>query len=116
MKAFWRLPLAGVAAYLLILLITLPADRVARLLEQNITGLDLQSVSGTLFSGKADRVVIHGLGMGPVTWSLRPLSLLLARLEYRLDLKDPFGDLLDPVGDSKTVHRGQGKGLGSPSG
>ena len=89
MKASWRLPLAGVAAYLLILLITLPADRVARLLEQNIAGLDLQSVSGTLFSGKADRVVIHGLGMGPVTWSLRPLSLLLARLEYRLDLKDP---------------------------
>jgi general secretion pathway protein N len=89
LKVSWRLPLAGAAAYLLILLITLPADRVARLLEQNIVGLDLQSVSGTLFSGKAERVVISGLGMGPVTWSLRPLSLLLARLEYRLDLKDP---------------------------
>ena len=73
MKSYWRLPLAGVAAYLLILLITLPADRVAKLLEQNIVGLELQSVSGTLFSGKAERVVIHGLGMGPVTWSLRPL-------------------------------------------
>jgi general secretion pathway protein N len=89
LKAIWRLPLAGVTAYLLILLITLPADRVVRLLEQNVAGLDLQSVTGTLFSGKADRVVISGLGMGPVTWSLRPLSLLLARLEYRLDLKDP---------------------------
>ena len=89
MKSSWRLPLAGAAAYLLILLITLPADRVAKLLEQNAAGLDLQSVSGTLFSGKAERVVIRGLGTGPVTWSLRPLSLLLARLEYRLDLKDP---------------------------
>ena len=89
MKLSWRLLLAGAAAYLLILLITLPADRVAKLLEQNIVGLDLQSVSGTLFSGKAERVVIRGLGMGPVSWSLRPLSLLLARLEYRLDLKDP---------------------------
>jgi general secretion pathway protein N len=89
LKLYWRLPLAGAAAYLLILLITLPADRVAKLLEQNIVGLDLQSVSGTLFSGKAERVVIHGLGVGPVTWSLRPLPLLLARLEYRLDLKDP---------------------------
>ena len=89
MKSTWRLPLAGAAAYLSILLITLPADRVAKLLEQNIVGLDLQSVTGTLFSGKADRVVISGLGMGPVTWSLRPLSLLLARLEYRFDLKDP---------------------------
>jgi general secretion pathway protein N len=89
LKSYWRLPLAGAAAYLSILLITLPADRVARLLEQNIVGLDLQSVTGTLFSGKADRVVISGLGMGPVTWALRPLSLLLARLEYRFDLKDP---------------------------
>jgi general secretion pathway protein N len=89
LKAHWRLPLAGVAAYLLILLITLPADRAVKLLEQNTVGLDLQSVSGNLFSGKAERVVISGLGMGPVTWSLRPLPLLLARLEYRFDLKDP---------------------------
>jgi general secretion pathway protein N len=89
LKAYWRLPLAGAAAYLLILLITLPADRAVKLLEQNTVGLDLQSVSGTLFSGKAERVVIRGLGMGPVTWSLRPLPLLLARLEYRFDLKDP---------------------------
>jgi general secretion pathway protein N len=89
LKAYWRLPLAGVAAYLVILLITLPAGRVVKLLEQNTVGMDLQSVSGTLFSGKAERVVIHGLGMGPVTWSLRPLPLLLARLEYRFDLKDP---------------------------
>jgi len=89
LKAYWRLPLAGVAAYLLILLITLPADRVAGLLEQNIAGLNLQSVTGTVFSGKADRVVIQGFELGPVTWYLRPLSLLLARLEYRLDLKDP---------------------------
>jgi general secretion pathway protein N len=89
LKSFWRLTLAGAAAYLLILLITLPADRVTKLLEQNIVGLDLQLVSGTLFSGRAERVVIGGLGMGPVSWTLRPLSLLLARLEYRLDLKDP---------------------------
>jgi general secretion pathway protein N len=54
-----------------------------------MVGLDLQSISGTVFSGMADRVVIRGLAMGPVSWSLRPLSLLLARLEYRLDLTDP---------------------------
>ena len=89
MRVNWRLPLAGAAAYLLILLVTLPADRVARLLEQNIAGLDLQSVSGTLVFGKAERMVVSGLVMGPVSWSLRPLPLLLARLEYRLELNDP---------------------------
>jgi len=62
---------------------------VVTLLEQGTAGLHLQSVSGTLCSGKAERVFISGLGMGPVTWTLRPLPLLLARLEYRVDLKDP---------------------------
>ena len=89
MKSYWRLPLAGLAAYLLILLITLPADRVVKLMEQGTVGLHLQSVSGTLLSGKAERVVIRDLAMGPVTWSLRPFPLLLGRLEYRVDLKDP---------------------------
>jgi general secretion pathway protein N len=89
LKAYWRLPLAGVAAYLLILLLTVPADRAVELLERHAVGLDLQSVSGSLFSGKAERMVIRGLGMGPVTWSLRPLPLLLGRLEYRFALNDP---------------------------
>jgi general secretion pathway protein N len=89
LKAVWRLPLAGAAAYLLLLLLTLPADRVGKLLERNAVGLDLQFVSGTLFSGKAERVVIRGLGLGPVAWSWRPLPLLLGRLEYRFILKDP---------------------------
>jgi general secretion pathway protein N len=89
LRAYWRLPLAGVAAYLFILLITLPADHAVKWLEKNAAGLDLQSVSGTLFYGKAGRLVMRGLGMGPVSWSLRPLPLLLGRLEYRLVLKDP---------------------------
>jgi len=49
----------------------------------------MQSVSGTVFSFKAGHVLIQGLAMGPVTWSLRPFPLLLGRLEYRFDLKDP---------------------------
>ena len=89
MKAYWRLPLAGVAAYLLILVFTLPADHAVKWLKRHTVGLDLQTVSGTLFSGKARLVVIRGLQLGPVTWSLRPLPLLLARLEYRFALKDP---------------------------
>jgi general secretion pathway protein N len=89
LKAVWRLPLAGAAAYLLILLITVPADYAGKMLERKAVGLELQSVNGTLFSGKADRVVIRGLGLGPVSWSLRLLPLLLARLEYRVILKDP---------------------------
>jgi general secretion pathway protein N len=89
LKAHWRLPLAGVAAYLLFVLVTLPADRTAEWLERRVSGLDLEFVSGTLFSGKARGVSIQGLAVGPVTWSLRPLPLLLARLEYRVTVTDP---------------------------
>jgi general secretion pathway protein N len=89
LKVHWRLPLAGAAAYLLFVLMTLPADRTADWVKRTSNGLELQLVSGTLFSGKAQRVSIRGLALGPVSWSLRPLPLLLARLEYRVTLSDP---------------------------
>jgi general secretion pathway protein N len=89
LKRYWRPALAGAAAYLLFLLMTVPADRVVRLMTHDIAGLDLQAVSGTLLSGQAQRVMIHGLSVGPLAWSLRPLALLTGRLEYRLDAQDP---------------------------
>jgi general secretion pathway protein N len=104
LKGYWRLSLAGAAAYLLFLLITVPADRVAGLLAQNTPGLELQSVTGTLLSGRAQRAVIHGLGMGPVSWSLRPLPLMMGRLEYRLDLQDPVIRGKGDVGSGLSGH------------
>ena len=89
MKAYWRLAAAGAITYLLILLVTFPAERAGKLLERSVDGLDLQSVSGTVFSGNAQRLVIKGLGLGPVNWSLRPVTLLLGRLEYHVTLADP---------------------------
>jgi general secretion pathway protein N len=89
LKAFWRLALAGFAAYLLFVLMTVPAERVIRLMLPKTEALDLQAVSGTLLSGRAQRAVIEGLGIGPLAWSLRPLALLRGHLEYRLDFQDP---------------------------
>jgi general secretion pathway protein N len=89
LKRYWRPALAGFAAYLLFLLMTVPADRAARLLLPDAAGVELQAVSGTLLSGQAQRAVIHGLGFGPLGWSFRPLALLTGRLEYRIDLQDP---------------------------
>jgi len=89
LKGYWRPALAGLAAYLLFFLLTVPADRAARLVMQHTAGLDLQAVSGTLLSGRAQRAVIHGLVIGPVAWSLRALPLLMGHLEYRLELQDP---------------------------
>lgn len=80
----------GAGVYLLILLTTFPAARAVNLLEQQVTGLALQSVSGTVFSGKAGRVVHDGQEFGPVSWSFRPAALLLGRIEYRVTLDGPL--------------------------
>lgn len=88
MTRSWRYLAAGVGAYLLILLVTIPADRASHLLEEKVAGLSLQGVTGTIFSGQAARVVIQDLGLGSVNWSLRPWALLLGRLEYRIKVRD----------------------------
>lgn len=88
MTRSWRYLAAGVGAYLLILLVTIPANRASQLLEEKFAGLSLQGVTGTIFSGQAARVVIQDLGLGPVSWSLRPWALFLGRLEYRIKVRD----------------------------
>jgi general secretion pathway protein N len=98
LRVYWRLALAGAAAYLIILVVTVPAERVVTVLERRLSGLHLQGVSGTLLSGTAQRLSIEGLAIGPLSWSLRPLPLLLARLEYRFTVEDPVlrgGGLVD---------------------
>jgi general secretion pathway protein N len=86
----WRFLALGAGVYLLILLTTFPAAPAVNLLEQQVTGLALQSVSGTVFSGKAGRVVHDGHDLGPVSWSFRPVALLLGRIEYQVMLDGPL--------------------------
>lgn len=89
MTQLWRFLALGAGVYLLILLTTFPAACTVNLLEQQVSGLALQSVSGTVFSGKAGRVVQDGQDLGPVSWSFRPAALLLGRIEYRVTLDGP---------------------------
>ena len=86
MRRYWRLVALGVGVYLLILLVAFPAGRAARYLEQQVTGLSLQAVSGTVYSGQAGKLVIQGVPAGAVRWTMRPAALLLGRLEYHVTL------------------------------
>ncbi|MFV1973911.1 MAG: type II secretion system protein N [Thiohalobacterales bacterium] len=90
MRQLWRFLALGVGVYLLILLATFPATRAVHFLEQQNTGLTLQSVSGTVFSGQAGRVLHSGQELGPVSWSFRPVALLLGRVEYRVTFDGPL--------------------------
>jgi general secretion pathway protein N len=85
----WRLFALGVGAYLLILVLTFPAARVSSMLQDRITDLSLNGVSGSVFSGEAAQLVYQGLDLGPLRWKFRPLALLLGRIEYRIKLTHP---------------------------
>lgn len=84
MKSWLPLLAAGLAAYALFLALTLPAARVLPYLEQRLPDVDMQGVSGTLWSGQAARLNIAGVPLETVTWHWRPLGLLKGAVEFAL--------------------------------
>lgn len=77
MRKALPLVVAGITAFLLTLLVTLPAGVVAKILPQTIS---LGMTDGTLWNGRADSLVVGGQPLGGVQWTLRPLSLFVGRL------------------------------------
>ncbi len=92
MRRVWRFLALGAGVYVLVLLITFPAARVAGFLEQNFTGLSVRAVDGSVVSGRAGRVSLYGQELGSASWSLRPSALLLARVEYHVTVSGPVFD------------------------
>ena len=86
MRQWWRYLAAGVSVYLLLLLVTLPAAHFRSTLQEQVPGLLLSGVSGSVFSGMARQGSYQGFDLGEVKWHFRPFALLLARLEYRLEV------------------------------
>jgi general secretion pathway protein N len=82
------LPLLGIGAlaYLLVLVVTFPAARLAPLLERQVAGLSLHAITGSVFSGQAGQLVYQGIDFGELTWQFRPAALLLGRMAYHLEL------------------------------
>lgn len=90
MRRVWPLVAIGASAYLLFLLINFPAARMTPWLQQQVSGLSVHGVAGSLVSGQATQLVYRGLDLGRVSWRARPLALLLGRLEYHLELSGPL--------------------------
>jgi general secretion pathway protein N len=85
-KRAWPLLVTGALAYLLVLVVTFPAARLAPLLERQVAGLSLHAIDGSVFSGQAGHLVYQGLDFGELTWRFRPAALLLGRMAYHLEL------------------------------
>lgn len=76
--------IVGVLAYLVLLVSTLPAALVVDSIQAKNNNPVLSGVVGTVFTGRAARVQLQGIELGPLDWQIRVPGLLLGRLEYQL--------------------------------
>ena len=81
----------GVCVYFLVLAFTWPAVEVESYIEDQVPGLSLSMVTGSVYQGQAGQVSYLGTELGPAHWQLLPLALLTGRLEYHVDFSETAG-------------------------
>ena len=81
---------AGLAAFLVFLIAMVPASQVARHLP---SGVALDGLSGTIWSGRAGAVRVAGRPLGALQWSCRPWRLVLLEWSCRIGLQPPGGEV-----------------------
>jgi general secretion pathway protein N len=86
---------AGVAAFVVFLVAMVPATQLARRLP---AGVALGGVGGTIWSGQARTLSVHGRALGALRWSCRPWKLLLLRWSCRASLTPPGGEVSGDLG------------------
>ncbi len=85
MKKGTMLALLGGVSFVVFLVATAPASLLAYTLHRT-TPLQLQSVSGSLWHGSAQRVVTPELQLGPLHWRLHGWHLLLGKVKLTLEI------------------------------
>jgi general secretion pathway protein N len=81
---------AGLAAFLVFLVAMVPASQIARRLP---SAVDLDGVSGTIWSGRARTVAVEGHPLGGLHWSCRPWRLVLLEWTCHIGLQPSGGDV-----------------------
>lgn len=115
---------AGLAAFLIFLVVLVPATLLLRWLPAGVTAAGLD---GTIWSGRARSVNVQGRNIGAATWSCRPWRLVLLEWSCHLQVRPPDGELaVDLSGDFSGELRGkdfagslpisQLAGIGAPAG
>ncbi len=79
---------AGVAAFLLVLIVRVPARWAALALPR---GVACASLGGTLWSGTCGGLIAAGVPLGDLAWTLHPLRLLVGRLNVDIVLSRAGG-------------------------
>lgn len=86
-----RLILIGVLAYLLFLLISVPASFLTRYILPSVDParqVKLQNVHGSIWNGEANDTRIGVFNLGQLNWKLNGWSLLLGDVDLRLKFKN----------------------------
>lgn len=81
-KAFWIL--GAIVAFFIFAIAYMPASQILGRVDLP-KGISVDKVSGTLFEGKAQTVVVNGLPVNNVKWQLSPLALFVGQI--RLNVK-----------------------------
>lgn len=68
-----------IALYLVFLVCLMPAKWVTQFIPKN-SGIELTGVSGTIWGGQAQQVMIRGEHVDKLQWQLKPWALFTARL------------------------------------
>ena len=84
--AVWRTVAAGVVAWLVFLVATIPADRALALAPQ-IPDVAIGPVQGTLWNGQTGSVIVKGIQLDKLRWHFRLLSLFTGRFEFELQAR-----------------------------
>src|SRR5437868_4796303 len=84
MKRLWPLAALGIAAYIVFLLVTLPASVLVSRLAPH--GIVAAGVDGTAWEGRAQVVQVGNTNLGSVSWDTHVLALFLARLQADVKL------------------------------
>jgi len=85
--------LLGVAAFLVFLIVGLPASYVTPWVSRHVPGLQLDGVSGSVFNGRAESVRFGAESLGAVDWSFDWLAPFTASMGYRVQIHDADRDL-----------------------
>ncbi len=108
----WLLAAGGVAVYLIVLLVTLPAGVVLPRLVA-ATPVAVGGIEGTLWRGSAATVVVEGFPVYGLRWQVEPLAMFRGRLQARVEGRLDEGFLrarvaYSPLAGRLHVEDGQG--------
>ncbi len=89
----YRLPILGIAAYLIFLLMLFPASTAWVWFSPKGSPLQLQGISGSIWQGDAAAASWRGQAIGTLHWDLKLLPLLLGKLGAGFSLQSAQGYL-----------------------